>query len=137
MYKITKTYKDYDGNERTEDFYFNLTKAEILETQLSINGGLEKMVQKIINTQDSAAMIKLFKDLVLLAYGEKSEDGRRFIKSKEVKDNFSETEAYSEIFVELATDDKAAAAFMNGIIPQEYRDEMAKAQISPLPIPNN
>ena len=117
MLKKTVTYTDYNGVERTEVFYFNLTKAEITEMELSTEGGLEAMIRKIVAEKNAPAIIKIFKELVLKAYGEKSPDGRRFIKNDEVRDAFSQTEAYSDIFMELATDADAAAAFVNGIIP--------------------
>ena len=118
MLKKTVTYTDYNGVERTEDFYFNLTKAEITEMELSTEGGLETMIRKIVAEKNAPAIIKIFKDLVLRAYGEKSPDGRRFIKNDEVRDAFAQTEAYSEIFMELATDADAASAFANGITPK-------------------
>lgn len=118
MLKKTVTYTDYNGVERTEDFYFNLTKAEITEMELSTEGGLETMIRKIVAEKNAPAIIKIFKDLVLRAYGEKSPDGRRFIKNDEVRDAFAQTEAYSEIFMELATDADAASAFVNGITPK-------------------
>ena len=117
MLKKTITYVDYDGNERTEDFYFNLSKAEIAEMELSTAGGLDKMINRIIAEQDGKRIIELFKNLVLKAYGKKSDDGKRFIKSKELAEEFSQTEAYSDLFMELATDAEAAAAFVNGIVP--------------------
>lgn len=117
MLKKTMTYVDYDGNERTEDFYFNLSKAELTEMELSHNGGLTKMMEKVVATQDSKKIIEIFKDLVLRAYGEKSLDGRRFIKNQELRDSFAQTEAYSDLFVELAFDAEAASAFINGIVP--------------------
>lgn len=117
MLKKTITYTDYDGNERTEDFYFNLSKAEISEMELSINGGLTKLIEKIVQENDQAKIVEYFKDLILRSYGEKSLDGKRFIKSKELSEAFSQTEAYSELFMELATDADAAAAFVNAITP--------------------
>lgn len=117
MLKKTITYTDYNGSERTEDFYFNLTQAELMEMELSTTGGLAEMIQKIVAAQDAPSIIKVFKDLVLKAYGEKSPDGKRFIKSDELATAFSQTEAYSVLFMELATDSKAAADFVNGIIP--------------------
>lgn len=122
MLKKTITYTDYNGIERTEDFYFNLTKAEIMEMEMSTTGGLAESIQRIVAAQDAPAIIKIFKDLVLKAYGEKSPDGRRFIKSKEITEEFSQTEAYSILFMELATDDKAAANFVNGILPANIKD---------------
>jgi hypothetical protein len=117
MLKKTITYTDYNGNERTEDFYFNLSKAEIMEMELSTTGGIAEMVRKIVSAQDTPALVKIFKDLILKAYGEKSADGKRFIKSEELRDAFSQTEAYSELFMELSTNADAAAKFVNGILP--------------------
>lgn len=122
MLKKTITYTDYNGIERTEDFYFNLTKAEIMEMEMSTTGGLAESIQRIVAAQDAPAIIKIFKDLVLKAYGEKSPDGRRFVKSKEITESFAQTEAYSILFMELATDDKAAANFVNGILPANIKD---------------
>ena len=118
MLKQTRTYMDYNGEKRTEDFYFNLTKAEIAEMELSTTGGIEQLVNKIISTQDFPELVKLFKDVLMRSYGEKSPDGKRFIKSKEFSEAFSQTEAYSDLFMELATDNEKAAAFINGIIPK-------------------
>ena len=117
MLKKTITYVDYNGVERTEDFYFNLSKAEVTEMELSVEGGFSKMLEEIVKSNDNARILELFKEMVLKAYGEKSADGRRFVKSKELAEAFSQTEAYSEIFMELAMDEKAAAAFVNGIMP--------------------
>ena len=117
MLKKTFTYTDYNGVERTEDHYFNLSKAELMEMELSTTGGLAEMINKIVAAQDAPAIVKIFKELVLKAYGQKSADGRRFIKSKELSDEFAQTEAYSQLFMELATDADAAAKFVNGIVP--------------------
>lgn len=119
MLKKTITYTDYNGNERTEDFYFNFTKAELMEMELGVSGGLAEMIQKVTATQDAPTIIKIFKDLVLKAYGEKSPDGKRFVKSNELREAFSQTEAYSNLFMELATDSNAAANFVNGIMPSD------------------
>ena len=121
MLKKTITYTDYNGAERKEDFYFNLTKAEIMEMEMSISGGLTEMINRIVAAQDAPAIVKIFKELILKAYGEKSADGRRFMKVDEngvpLSINFSQTEAYSQLFMELATDADAASAFVNGIVP--------------------
>ena len=117
MFKKTITYTDYNGTERTEDFYFNLTKAELMEMELSIPGGMKGMLEKIISAQDTGKIIETFKKILLKSYGEKSEDGKRFIKSPELSKAFSETEAYSVLFVELAQDATKASEFINGIIP--------------------
>jgi len=122
LIKKTMTFTDYNGNERTEDFYFNLTKAELAEMELSTTGGLGQMIQDIINAQDTPRIISIFKDLVLKSYGVKSADGRRFIKSKELSMEFAQTEAYSDLFMTLATDEAAATEFVNGIVPQEKKN---------------
>lgn len=119
MLKKTITYTDYNGNKRTEDFWFHLSKAELAEMELSAEGGLANTLRRIIDTRDGKQLITIFKDLVLRSYGEKSADGRRFIKNDELRDSFSQTEAYSDLFIELATDDKAAIEFVNGIVPEE------------------
>ena len=125
MLKKTFTYTDYNGVERTEDHYFNLSKAELMEMELSTTGGLAEMINKIVAAQDAPQIVKLFKDLVLKAYGQKSADGRRFIKSKELSDEFAQTEAYSQLFMELATDADAAAKFVNGVVPADMAKQIA------------
>lgn len=117
MLKKTVTYVDYNGVERTEDFYFNLTKAEVAEMEMSVQGGFSKMLEEIVASKDNVQIVNLFKQMVLKSYGEKSPDGRRFIKSEEIAQAFAQTEAYSEIFMELALDEKKAADFVNGILP--------------------
>lgn len=121
MLKKTITYTDYNNVERTEDFYFNLSKAEIMELELSTTGGLAEMINKIVAEKNAPAIIEIFKKLILKAYGEKSPDGKRFIKSDEIAAAFSQTEAYSQLFMELATDADAAAKFVNGIVPVEAK----------------
>ena len=128
MLKKTITYTDFNGTSRTEDFYFNLTKAEIAEMEMSTSGGLAEMIQNIVKQQDTPSIIKIFKDLLLKAYGIKSPDGRRFEKSDEIKKEFESTEAYSELFMELATDANAAAEFVNGIMPSDMTKELAKSE---------
>lgn len=135
MLKKEITYTDYNGTQRTESFHFNLSKAEIMEMELGTTGGYTELVQKIIEAQDTASLIKIFKDLILKSYGEKSLDGKRFIKSEEISAGFAQTEAYSELFMELATDDKAAADFVNGIIPADVAAEAAKQNLPPLTAP--
>ena len=117
MLKKTITYTDYNGSERTEDFYFNLTKAEVVEMEMSTTGGLAEMIKKIVAAQDAPSIIAIFNKLILKAYGEKSPDGKRFIKADEISNAFSQTEAYSQLFMELATDADKAAEFVNGITP--------------------
>lgn len=126
MIKKTITYKDYNQVDRTEDFYFNLSKAEVMEMEMSTSGGLAEMITRIVAAQDQPAIIKIFKDLILKAYGEKSPDGKRFIKSDELSIAFSQTEAYSQLFMELATDAEAASEFVNGIVPADMAKQAAK-----------
>lgn len=125
MIKKTITYTDYKGNERTEDFWFNLTKAELMEMELSSEGGLSEYIDRIIKSQNTSEIVAIFKKLILKSYGEKSEDGRRFMKGEEISRAFSETEAYSELFMELASDADKASAFVNGIIPELPADTSA------------
>lgn len=129
MLKKTINYVDYDGNEREEDFYFNLTKAELMEMSLSTSGGLDKYIERITKAQDTAKLIELFKDIIIKSYGVKSDDGKRFIKKPELTEEFTQTEAYSDLFTTLATDENEAAAFINGIMPKELLDA-AKEEVN-------
>lgn len=133
MLKKTITYTDYDGNERTEDYYFNLSKAELLEMEMSTNGGLEKFCQKIIAEKDTKRMMEMWKELILKSYGEKSLDGKRFIKSQELVNSFTQTEAYSELFMELASNADTAAAFVKGIIPKNLLAQIEKEKLTDTP----
>lgn len=126
MYKKTITYKDYDGVERTEDFFFNLSKAELLEMEMETPGGMKRKLEKIVSEQDLGRLIEAFKDFILRSYGEKSPDGRRFIKSKELTEAFTQTEAYSDLFMLFATDADASSEFLNGIVPADLVDEVEK-----------
>ena len=125
-------YTDYNGVEREEKFLFNLSKAELMEMELGTTGGLAETIQRVVEAQDTPSIIKIFKDLILKAYGEKSSDGKRFIKidenGKPLSIAFSQTEAYSELFMELSSDAEAAANFIKGIIPKdiEIPDEELK-----------
>ena len=131
MLKLTRTYNDYNGVSRTEDFYFNLTQAELTEMELSVDGGLTEMINRIVAAKDGKQIINIFKKLILTAYGEKSPDGKRFIKSQELRDAFAQTEAYSDLFMELATDADAAARFVNGIVPPAKNGGPGKAPETP------
>ena len=125
MLKKPITYTDYNGVERTEDFYFNLSKAELMEMELGVTGGMTEMLNKIIAAKDAPSLMKTFKEMIMKSYGVKSDDGKRLIKSEELSIAFTQTEAYSVLFMELITDDKAAADFVNGIIPNEIQAEVA------------
>lgn len=123
MFKKRIKYTDYNGNPREEDFYFNLTRTELTEMEFSSAGGLQNYIQKIIDAQSGQEIIAVMKDLIFKSYGEKSLDGKYFNKSKELSEAFSHTEAYDILFMELATDDKAASEFVNGIIPKATDNE--------------
>lgn len=116
MYKIHQKYEDFNGNEREEDFYFNPSKAELLEMELSEEGGMDKRLNRLISSQDMKEAIKVFKAIVLMSYGVKKDDGR-FVKNQEIRDAFTQSAAYSEIFMDLATDVDKAQKFINGILP--------------------
>jgi hypothetical protein len=130
MIKKTITYTDYDGNERTEDFYFNLSRAELIDMNFSTEGGLDKTLEKITKEKDVVKIAEMFKKFILASYGEKSGDGKRFIKSPELTEAFSQTEAYSELYMELYTDPDAAAAFFTGVIPTKLAEQVKKLQSS-------
>lgn len=142
MFTEKVTYMGYDNEERTEVFHFNLTQAEVTEMELSEYGGLTEYIQAIIDAKDGPSIIAIFKKLLLMAYGEKSPDGRRFVKSEELSKAFSETPAYNHLFMKLATDDEYAAKFVNGIMPKELQENQGNAianvtPIAPLHINNN
>lgn len=130
MLKKEIAYTDYNGVERKETFYFNLSKAEIMEMEMTTVGGFAEMIQKIVDAQDAPSIIKTFKDLVLKSYGEKSPDGKRFIKTEELRDSFEQTEAYSTLFMELATNAAAATEFINGIIPADLAKQVSASEFS-------
>lgn len=136
MLKKTIKYVDYDGTEREETFYFNLSEAEIMEMQMGTTGGLAEMIERIVEAQDAPSIMKTFKDIILKSYGVKSPDGRRIIKSDALREEFSQTEAYSKLFIELATDADAAAKFINAIVPNQVGGQpvpKATPQIAAVP----
>lgn len=117
MFKYECKYTDYNGQDRTEQLYFNLSKAELMEMELSTQAGVEEMIRMMIATNDNAKIVQTFKDLILKSYGIKSEDGRRFIKSQELREAFEQSEAYSEFFMAmLANEDGLQTRFINGVI---------------------
>lgn len=127
MLTKTITYEDFNGNERTEEFHFNLTKAETIEW-LTTNGDytLDKLILRLSEKRNGKEVLAIFKDLIYRSYGEKSLDGRKFIKTEEVKSNFMDTEAYSVLFTELTTDGTKAAEFINAILPKDFTEEINK-----------
>lgn len=121
MFKKTIEYIDYNGEKRKEDFFFNLNKTELLEMQMSQDGGLHEYLMRIIEANDTPQIVEMFKKIILLAYGEKSADGRHFMKSDEIRKQFECTEAFSELFMELATDSNVAAEFINNLLPADVQ----------------
>lgn len=127
MIKKTITFTDYDGNERKEEFRFNLNKAEIIRMELTTKGGLIEMVDRAVKAKDVDTLFRIFEDLVQKSYGVKTLDGRGFTKKKEDLDDFMATEAYSELITELVTNAEAAADFVNGIIPANLEKQITPA----------
>lgn len=130
------TYIDYNGNERTETHWFNMNDAEIMDMELSITGGMSKMIEQIIEAQDTPALMKVFKDLILKSYGVKSPDGKRFIKSDEITLEFTQTEAYVKLYTTLANNTKEAIEFINGVIPNK-KDSNNNVTTMPVAASNN
>ena len=129
MYKKTITYTDYNDVEQTEDFYFNLNKAELMRIQLQNNGTLQAKLERLINTRETSEIAQIFQDIIDMSYGVKSDDGKRFIKNQEVLDAFKQTEAYSELYVELTTNTDAAVEFITGIIPAKIAEQLDKEEL--------
>ena len=126
MYKKTIAYTDYFGEERKEDFYFHFSEAELSKMELSRNGGISRFVEKIIQTKDNPKLVDMFEDFILSAYGEKSEDGRRFVKTDELSTAFKQTPAYSILFMQLITDADELARFIKEVVPKELSDRVGE-----------
>lgn len=128
MLKKTITYEDFNGETVSEDFYFHLSKAELVEMEMSHEGGLAEALRRIVAAEDGKAIIKEFKEIILSSYGKKSLDGKRFIKNQTQREEFESSEAYSTLFMELVTNTDAATEFINGIVPAGLAEEAAKIQ---------
>lgn len=126
MLKREITYDDYNGNTVTESFYFNLSKPELIEMEVEYKDGLAALIQSVINAKDNKTLISLMKDLILRCYGQKSADGKRFIKSAELRVEFSQSAAYEVLFMDLATNDKAASIFITGVLPKDMTTDVEK-----------
>ena len=137
MLKKTVTYTDYNGVETTEDLYFNLSQAELIDMEINYEGGLAAGIQKAVETQDTHTVMKIFKDLIVKSYGVKSPDGKRFIKSEDVVKAFTESEAYSVLFIELLQNPNAAEEFINGITPNLPQGAQKLPTYKPAPAPMN
>lgn len=136
MYKKTITYTDFNNNTRTEDFYFHLSEVELTEMQTSVPGGYNSMIEKMIASKDVSTLIKVIKDLIIKSYGVKSEDGRRFIKTPELTEEFMQTPAYNELYMSLATDEKELSTFVNKIIPANLAEKIEKANVGKISADN-
>lgn len=136
MLKKTITYTDYNGNDRTEDFYFNLSKSELATMQMSVDGGLKERLELIVQKQNIPALIETFRDLIHRSYGEKSPDGRQFLKKDanghDLATAFEQTEAYDQLFMELCYNAEAASKFVNGVLPKDLSEAVEKAQGKPI-----
>ena len=130
MLKKTITYTDFNGEEVSEDFFFHLSKAELVELELSYRDGLQETIKRIVEAEDGKAIIAEFKKIILGSYGQRSPDGRRFIKNQALREEFESTEAYSTLFMELVTDAEKAAEFVRGVIPQDLAEEATKVTTS-------
>lgn len=128
MLKKSITYTDFNGEKRTEDYYFNLSRAELTEMQMSVNGGMTEYLQQIVNSQDNKEIFAIFKDIIFKAIGEKSVDGKRFVKNSEIRESFEQSEAYSELLIELMSDATKASDFINALIPDQIQEEVRKEQ---------
>jgi hypothetical protein len=132
MLKREITFTNFDGEKVTETHFFHLSKTELVEMEVETNEGFQARMAKIIASKNNKDLIKEFKQIILMSYGEKSEDGKRFIKNDELRDNFSQTGAYDQLFIELATDDKAAAEFIIGVVPKDLAEEALKSGEMPI-----
>lgn len=138
MLKKTITYKDLDGNDVTEDFYFNLSKPELAELELRHRGGFSDHLKTIVDAQDGGKIVDTFKSIITMSIGRRSDDGRRFVKSEEIAEEFMQTDAYSVLFMELVTNADAAANFIQGMVPSDLGEAVAKGQrVSDIPLPED
>lgn len=128
MLKKTIKYEDYNGVEREEDFYFGLNKAEIFELQTTTEGGFNERINKAVKSQDMTTIMKLFKDIIRMTIGKKTDDGKHFVKSKEISDEFEQSPAYPILFMELATDAKAAKEFVESVVPALTPEQKAEVE---------
>lgn len=126
MLKKTITYKDFNGEQQTEEFHFHLSAEKLLELEATLPGGFEKHVERILESQDGAQILELFKRLITSSIGRVSEDGKRFVQNDEIRDSFTQTNAYSALFLELGGDAETAAAFFNGIVPSDLAAQAEK-----------
>ena len=137
MLKKTITYTDFNGDEVREDYYFHLSAADLVELEVSKDGGMAAWIQRIPTLTNQSEVVAEFKKLILMSYGKKSPDGKRFIRSKELCDEFTQTPAYSKLFMTLCTDATVAAEFFNGVIPQDMEEQMAQLTVKTPVVPES
>lgn len=130
MLKRSITYEDFNGEQQTEEFYFNLSKSELVELEAGYEGGLEAAIRRIAAANDNAGLIREFKRIILASYGVRSEDGRRFVKNEQLREEFTQTAAYDALFFELATDEAAATQFIKGVLPKDLAEEVTKNELA-------
>lgn len=127
MLKREITYEDFNGDTVTDVFYFNISKPELIELEVEVDQGFSSWIETIIEAKDHKTLLQQFKRIVLMAYGKKSEDGKRFVKNDQLREEFSQTAAYSALFMELATNDNAAADFLIAVLPKDMKGELEKS----------
>ena len=133
MLKREIKYEDFNGDQSVDICYFNISKPELIELEVEYDQGFGRMLQNIVETKDNKELVHRFKQIILLAYGQKSDDGKRFIKSDALREEFSQTAAFQTLFMELATNEDAAASFLTGVLPKDMQQEVEKANIVSLP----
>ena len=124
-------YKDFDGNDRKDVLWFHLNEVEITEMDLETSGGLVKYMESIIDTKDVNRLITIFKDLLIRSYGERSMDGKHFYKDDKIRNEFVSSAAYPVLYMEMVSDADKAVEFINGIVPSNIREQMAKIENTP------
>lgn len=128
MLKKTIKYEDYNGNQREEDFYFNLNKTELIEMANSKSGGLDVLMERLVKQQNVKEILSIVKEIILKAYGEKSDDGKVLMKSEDISHKFECTEAFNVLFVELVENSDEALKFINALLPEDVRNKIAQEQ---------
>ena len=122
------TYENYNGEKKTKNFYFHLTKSEIAKMSLYEDGGIEAKIKKMVESGNNAEIMRYFEDFVLSCYGEKSADGEEFVKNDEVRERFKNHPAYDVLFMEFIDGGaKAMSDFINGVIPASMAESVKNA----------
>lgn len=133
MLKREIKYEDFNGDQTSDVCYFNLSKTELIELEVRYDQGFSNLLKRIVETKDDKEIVKIFKDIILMSYGQKSDDGKRFIKNDQLREEFEQTAAYDQLFMELASDDEKAAIFLKGILPRDLAAEVEKEEKAAAP----